>query len=121
MYIVCIYWQHLKEKVQLMESSNASFLSKECARFCTGRAKGRERRSGCTLASEGFFISFAFDFLSSAQINSINLINPSLILYCHNNTSIPPNIPECGSTPAQPLWEGHGGSRGESSLFCGLL
>ena len=38
-------------------------------------------------------------------------------MYCHNNTSIPPNIPECGSTPE------HGGSRrrGESSLFSGLL
>jgi len=40
MYILCIYWQHLKEKVQLMESSNASFLSKECAQFCTGCDKG---------------------------------------------------------------------------------
>lgn len=51
MYILCIYWQHLKEKVQLMESSDASFLSKECARFCPGHAKGREWRSDCTLAS----------------------------------------------------------------------
>lgn len=51
MYTLCIYWQHLKEKVQLMESSNASFLSKECAHFFTGCDKGHKQRNDCKLAS----------------------------------------------------------------------
>lgn len=67
MYILCIYWQHLKEKVQLMESSNASFLPEECAHFCTSCAEGHEWRSDWTLASKGLFISFASDFLSSTE------------------------------------------------------
>lgn len=122
MYILCIYWQHLKEKVQLMESSNALFLWKECARFCTGHAKGHESTSDCMVASEGLFvcISLPFAYWIAAQINNINLTNPSLILYCHNNTSVPPNTPECGSPPAQELWEEHGRVAGAGiEPFCG--
>lgn len=35
-------------------------------------------------------ITLPFIYWTAAQINSINLINPPLILYCHNSSSIPP-------------------------------